>query len=240
MMRHLLAKDVRLVAPYLWLIVPVHALYSIQAFLSPELYFWMNLGAALAWTGAVASIEWHLDADKFVASLPVTRAAIVTARYASALAGLAVGAVLFVVYGHVTMAAATSRVAERWHGSPAWASGDGISAFLGIGYVAVTLFLPFFFRFSLPLAAGLFAACTAVAGSIVALVAGAAGTVPAALAPGGLARALSWSAIVRAWLLSLSSSWGSWQAAGVVIAAAAALGAVSVRLSIRFYERREL
>ena len=185
-------------------------------------------------------IEWHLDADRFVASLPVTRAAIVTARYASALGGLAAGATLFVVYGHVTMAVATSRVAERWQGSPAWASGDGVAAFLGVGYVAVVLFLPFFFRFSLPLAAGLFAACTAVAGSIVALLARASGAGPAALAQGHAAPALSWSDAVRSWLLSLSSSWGPWQAAVIVLAAAAALGAVSVRSSIRFYERREL
>jgi len=234
-MRHLLAKDVRLVAPYLWLVVPVHALYSIQAFLSPELYFWMNLAAALAWTAAVTAIEWHLDADHFVASLPVTRSAIVSARYASALGGLAVGAALFVLYGHVTMALATSRVSERWQESPSWATVDGVVAFVAVGHVLVTAFLPFFFRWGLPLGVAIFSASAALVLS--------AGTLLArsvSQAPGGAPEATSLSESIRGWLLARSASWGPWLTGLILLAAAAALGAASLRLSIRFYQRREL
>jgi hypothetical protein len=234
-MRHLLAKDVRLVAPYLWLIVPVHALYSIQAFLSPELYFWMNLAAALAWTAAVIAIEWHLDADHFVASLPVTRAAIVSARYASAFGGLVVGAALFVLYGHLTMAVATARVAERWQGSPSWASADGVVAFLAVGYVLLVSFLPFFFRWGLPLGGTVFSVS---AGAVLS-----AGTVLAratSQAPGGTPEAFSPSQAVRGWLLALSALWGPWLACLILLLGAAVLGAAAVRLSIRFYEARDL
>jgi len=240
-MRHLLAKDVRLVAPYLWLIVPVHALYSIQAFLNPELYFWMNLAAALAWTVAVTAIEWHLDADHVVASLPVTRTAIVSARYASAIGGLAVGAALFVLYGHVTMGVATERVAAHWQGSPSWATVDGVVAFLSIGFVAVAAFLPFFFRWGLPAGASLFAASAVVfvlAGTVVSRALS--GTTPAGELLAGITGSLSWSEAVRGWLVALSTSWGPWAAAPMVLAGAAALGAASVRLSVRFYQARDL
>jgi hypothetical protein len=234
-MRQLVMKDLRLVAPYLWLIVPVHALYSIQAFLNPELYFWMNLAAALAWTAAVTAIEWHLEADHFVAGLPVTRAAIVSARYASAVGGVAVGAVLFVLYGHATMAVASGRVAERWQASPSWATVDGVSAFLFVGYVVVTAFLPFFFRWGLPRGAAIFTAAAAVvlsAGTMLAR--------DAARASGGAVEAASASQAVRGWLVGLSTSFGPWLAGVVLLLGAAALGAASVWLSIRFYERREL
>ena len=240
-MRHLLAKDVRLVAPYVWIVVPVHALYSIQAFLNPELYFWMNLGAALAWTAAVTAIEWHLDADHFVAGLPVTRAAIVSARYASALGGVAVGAALFVLYGHVTMAVATERVAAHWQGAPSWATVDGVVAFIAVGYVAVVAFLPFFFRWGLPAGAALFSASALVfvsAGTVVARAL--ARTTPAGVVLAGITGSLSWSEAVRGWLLALSALRGPWIAGLVLIAGAAALGAASVRLSIRFYEARDL
>jgi hypothetical protein len=240
-MRHLLAKDVRLVAPYLWLVVPVHALYSIQAFLSPELYFWMNLSAALAWTVSVTAIEWHLDADHLVGSLPVTRAAIVAARYASAFGGLVIGAALFVLYGHLTMAVATARVAERWPGSPSWASADGVVAFLAVGYVLLVSFLPFFFRWGLPIGAALFSASAAVVLSAGTMLARAASqAVPAAQVPAGIPDALSWSEAVRGWLLALSASRGPWAASLIVLLGAAALGVTSLGLSIRAYEVRDL
>jgi hypothetical protein len=240
-MRHLLAKDVRLVAPYLWLIVPVHALYSIQAFLNPELYFWMNLAAALAWTVAVTTIEWHFDADHFVAGLPVTRAAIVSARYVSAIGGLAIGAALFVLYGHVTAALVPERVTAYWQGAPSWATVDGVVAFLLIGLAAVAAFLPFFFRWGLPVGAAIFSASAVVAISAGTVVARALSrTTPAGEILAGITGSLSWSETVRGWVLALSAAWGPWTAALMVLAGAAALGAASMRLSIRFYERREL
>jgi hypothetical protein len=225
--RHLLAKDLRLVAPYLWLIVPVHALYSFQAFLSPEQYFWLSLAASLAWTVSIAAIEWQYETDRLLASLPVTRATLVRSRYVSALAGLTIGAALFVLYGHAAMALATGPVAERWSGSPSWASADGVTAFLAVGFAAVIGFLPFFFRFGLPLGAMLFSTC-------------AAGAVAATAVPVGAATAHSWSETVRGWLLSLVASWGPWQAGLVLITCAAVLGVLSVQLSVRFYERRDL
>ena len=231
-MRHLLAKDVRLVVPYLWLIVPAHVLWCAQAFLAPEAYFWMTLAAAITWTASIVMIEWQLETDRFVASLPVTRAAIVKARYGSALGGLALGAVLFVVYGHGIAAVATERVLARWHGSPSWASADGVTALLLVGYVLIVAFLPFYFRFGLPYGASWFAASAAVA-IVVA-------TGSARLANPMWTAGRPPSGIVRGWVAALAASWGIPLTGLALLAGAAGIGAASVWLSARFYQEREL
>ena len=236
-MRHLLAKDVRLVAPYVWLIVPGHVLFCVQAFLVPELDFWMNLAVALAWTAAIALVEWQSDTDRLLASLPAARATIVEARYASSLAAVAIGALLYVVYGHAVMAVATDRLTARWSGTtPAWTSADGVAAFLLLGYVLVVVFLPFYFRFGFPRGAGMFSAAAALAilaGRALAYSAG-------SREPAAARAALTPSEGIRAWLSSLSASWGPELASLSVLAGAAALGVLSVRLSIRFYKGRDL
>jgi hypothetical protein len=238
-MRHLLAKDVRLVAPYLWLIVPAHVLFCVQAFLVPELDFWMNLAVALAWTAAIALVEWQSDTDRLIASLPTARATVVEARYASALAAVAIGLLLYIVYGHAVMAVATDRLMVRWSGmTPAWTSADGVAAFLLVGYLLVVVFLPFYFRFGFSLGAMLFsvsaAAAIAVATALTRL--GVRGKFAAGPAHAGLAP----SETVREWLSSLSVSWGPAAASLAILAAATLFGVLSVRLSIRFYQRRDL
>lgn len=217
-MRHLLAKDVRLVAPHLWIIVPAHALWCLQASISPYLYLWMSLAAALGWTAAIVTIEWRTGADRVVASLPVTRAGIVQARYASALGGLALGAVLYLLYGHAVRVMASEAALSRLLGEAVWALDEGAVAFVAVGYALIIGFLPFYFRFNLPLGASLF---TVSAGLMVS----------AAMALGGFA-GFSWS-------LSGASSlgWPAWLAA---LAVAVALGVFSTWLSVRFYESRDL
>jgi hypothetical protein len=235
-MRHLLAKDVRLAMPYVWLIVPAHVLFCAQAFLVPELDFWMNLAIALSWTVVVALLDWRFESDRLLASLPVTRATIVRARYASAVAVVALGAVLYTIYGHAVMAVATTRLAERWSREPAWASPDGIAAFLLVGYVLLIAFLPFYFRFGLPLGAALFSATAALTiSAATALTHLLAGSEPAAARA-----ALTPSEGIRAWLSSLSAWWGPELASLGILAAAVLAGILSVRLSIRFYEGRDL
>jgi hypothetical protein len=195
----------------------------------------------LTWTVAVVSIEWHFDADRLVASLPVTRLTVVQARYSSALAGVALGAVLYVVYGHGVMAIAGDRLIGRWHGVPAWTSADGICAFLAVGYVLVIGFLPFYFRFGFPFGATLFVVSAGVAVSAAAGLARV-GDPAARLvqARGGAAMALQPSEIIRGWFSSLAASWGEGPASLALFAGAAVLGFLSVWLSTRFFARRDL
>jgi len=240
-MRHLIARDLRLLAPFAWLIAPGHLLWCVQAFLVPELYFWMSLAAALGWTVAMLMIDWQLETDRMTASLPVTRADIVKARYVSALGGVAIGAAFYVAYGHAVMAVAGERLIERWSASPAWASGGGVCAFAIVGYALVIGFLPFYFCFGFPLGASWFAVSATV---LVSAAAGLARLVgPAARladTPGATAAGLPPSEAVRAWLAVLAAAWGLGPALLAVLAGAAALGALSVRLSTGFYRRREL
>jgi len=240
-MRHLLAKDLRMIAPYAWVIVPGHMLWCAQAFLVPELYFWLGLSAVLAWTVALAGIEWQLDADRLLGSLPVRRATLVGGRYASALGALVLGAALYVLYGYLISAVAAERIVGRWHGIPAWASADGVAAFVITGLVLVVTYLPFVFRFGFALGGGLYlgAATTALLAAVVAtrtvLVTG--GDVNP---PGALGAGLPSSEMIRGWVSSLASAWGSLPAAVMLTAGAALLGAISIRLSIWFYEGRDL
>ena len=240
-MRHLIGRDLRLLAPYAWLIAPGHVLWCAQAFLTPELYFWMSLAAALGWTVAILAIEWSLDTDRFVASLPVTRATIVRARYASALGGLALGALLYNLYGRALMAVASGERLERWHDSPVFASADGIAAFLVVGYVLVVGFLPFHFRLGLPLGATLFSASAGVVAFATVAVARPTGPAGHAAAVSSVASAGgSVSEVIRGWFSLMFDAWGSGVAAAMLFAAAVALGLVSVRLAVRFYEGRDL
>lgn len=237
-MRHLLAKDLRLVAPYLWLILPAHALWCAQAFLTPELYTWMSLAAALAWTVAIATIEWHCEADRLVASLPVTRAAIVAARYVSALGGLAVGAALYQLYGYALLAVASDALIRRWHGAVGWAPADSLPIFLSVGYVLIVGFLPFLFRFGFTRGATLFSALAVVVASAATVLSGAAGSMgpdSGATGGGGLP-----SQVIGGWLSSLGAAWGRVPAALALVAGSAALGAWSMWLSVRFYKGRDL
>jgi hypothetical protein len=238
-MRRLLAKDVRLVTRWLWLIVPAHVLWCAQAFLVPELYFWLSLAASLAWTVAVLAIEWHFGTDRFVASLPVTRATTVRARYTSALGAVLLGAALFVLYGHLLMAMATESVVARWDAAAVWRSPDGVAAFAIVGFALVIVFLPFYFRFGLPLGGSLFTTFAGLAGLAGMAFARPAGR-GASLAAGGAARGAPPSEVVRGWLSELAAWSGAGPAALVVLAAAALLGATSLWLSIRFYEGRDL
>ena len=237
-MRRLLAKDLRLVAPFWWLIAPLHALWCVQAFLVPELYFWLSLAAALAWTAVIAVLDWQFEGDRLLGSLPPVRAQVVRARYVSAGAGLVAGAVLFVAYGGVALSIGGDRLLARWGGAATFSSPDTVAAFLLVGGAALIVFLPFNFRFGLPLGAGLFAPTVLVGGSVAAAaLSRLAGHPPE---PAAAQAGLSASETVRWWLSSLAASWGPGAAAGVLLAGAILLGAGSLWLSTRFYERREL
>jgi hypothetical protein len=153
-----------------------------------------------------------------LASLPVTRTAIVRARYASALGGLGLGAVLYLLYGYVLIALASDRLLSRWHGAAGWAPADNLPVFLAVGYLLIVGFMPFCFRFGFPFGTTLFSVSAGV-------------MVLAAMALGRF--------LESSWSLSGASSIG-WPACLAAVAIAAALGVFSVWLSVRFYENRDL
>ncbi len=239
-MRALLLKDLRLPGPWIWLIGPLHALWCVQVFLVPDLYFWMSLTAALAWTAAIAFADWHFGADRLLASLPVSRATIVEARYVSAVGALAAGAVLYVAYGHLVVAVAADGVVDRWHGNLSWMGAGGATAFFLTGYLLLLGFLPFFFRFGLPLGGSLFLVAAAAGVAAAAAIGPVCGFGPLDGTARSVIEGMPWAARVQLCLSSLAADWGVTGATVAVTAAALVAGACSRSLSVRFFEGREL
>jgi hypothetical protein len=231
----LLAKDLRLLRPWAWLIVPGHAAFAVNGVFSPELLFWVNAVLAVAVTVVLLTIEWGFDAERFVASLPVSRAEVVRARYASVLAVALVATPLYGIYGHALTATAIGRdrLPRIWSGhTPGWESWEGCLAFFLVVTLASFTFLPFHFRLGLGRGCAAFAAlalAVALPGGLAARPLGGgdgSGTLPGEALRAGLSR--------------LSAAWDPWLTVAVALAATAAVGALSCRLSIRFYDQRDL
>jgi hypothetical protein len=170
---------------------------------------------------ALLIIEWQQDADRFVGSLPVSRGQAVRARYAWAL-GVALGAtVLYAVYGSVLLALGTERLLARWPGTPGWESTEGLVTFFATVWLVSVSYLPFYFRAGLGKGTWQFVACTTP------LV-----VMASTLLIGGRS-ALGTSPSAR----EVVGDTGSVVA---LLALAAALGWLSLRLSDRFYAHRDL
>jgi hypothetical protein len=232
----LLARDLRLLAPWVWAIVPAHALFTANGIGSPELFFWMHAALALAITGVLLTIEWRLDAERFVASLPVTRKDVVRARHVGALGTAVVATMLYALYGRATTALAPDRLHRIWgYRARGWESWEGCLAFLLVLALLSFAFLPLHFRLGFGRALAVF---TAVAGPLALLA-----FVPALLGRhggSGGAGPRPPAEALRAALAGLSDSLGPWATTAAVLAAVAGLGALSLHLSVRAYERRDL
>jgi hypothetical protein len=189
---------------------------------------------ALAWayTVGLLLLEWKQDTERFVGSLPLRREEIVKARYAGALGAAALGTVLYAAYGHLLLAFGGERLLRRWPGTPGWASPEGLLGFFLAVFLLTVAFLPFYFRAGLSRGAWLLAASLApfLIGSVLLVrwwVSGGGEDITPGEFP---ARVLT----------SVFETVGVGPAIVLFLAASAALGWVSLRLSVRFFERRDL
>jgi hypothetical protein len=235
--RTLLVKDLRLLAPWAWPIVPGHAIFAANGIFAPEVFFWMNAALACSFTVVLLVIEWRHGGERFVASLPVARADVVKARYGGALGAALVATCLYGLYGHALAAIGGDRLTRIWGGRPAgWESWEGYLAFFVVVSLACSAFLPFHFRLGFGRGSAVFVA-TALPLLLLA------GLVPRWLARGTVeagAPPLLPSESIQAALAGLSASLGAWITAALALAAVAAVGILSVDLSVRFYDRRDL
>lgn len=217
-MRALILRDLRVLQPWWWLIVPGHVLFAANGIVAPWGFFAVNAALAWAFTVILLVVDWLQEADRYVLSLPVSRRLVVEARYAGAL-GAAVGAtILYAVYGRVLFALATDRLLQRWPDAPGWESAAGLLGFFLVVWLVSIAYLPFSFGWGLGKGTWLFLA------SVLPLVA--AGAV--------LSRALA------ATPEGLSGSLGSPPGALAALGGAVALGWLSIRVSARLYDRRDL
>jgi hypothetical protein len=150
----------------------------------------------------------------------VSRENVVRARYGEVL-GAAVGAtILYALYGRVLFVFATERLLERWPGAPGWESAGGLLAFFLVVWLVSVAYLPFYFRSGLGKGTWLFLASAA----------------PVIVGGAVLVRGLS-----PAWTqIDVAEALGTGATVIVALAPAAGLGWLSLRLSVRFYDRRDL
>jgi hypothetical protein len=208
----LVLKDLRVLRPWWWLIVPGHMLFAANGVVSPELFFGMNAALAWSYTAILIVVDWTQGADRFLASLPVSRGDVVKARYAGALGAAVIGTLLYAVYGRVILTFATGRLRDRWADAAGWEAPVGLFAFFLTVWLVSAAYLPFYFRWGLGKGTWLFlAGLTLPIALVAALIQGR--HVPSA----GVAVSVV-----------------------VGLAVAAALGRISLELSVRSYAGRDL
>jgi hypothetical protein len=235
----LFKKDLR-ITRVLW--VPMAISYgSFLLMFMQNVWIYLATGACLTFVAAATAlgIDDRYQAEPLLAALPGTRQSLVGGRYLAWGAFTAAGLGLFLGYTALIQAAFGSRAP----GLASLVSFKGAAVFLVGTVLAGLVFLPFHFRFGLWRGMGFFTAAgfglsVVALNAIVRLVpptaydAGSAASLPAAVGSTGRGlRALAW--LIERYI-----------ARPDVIAAAAAVLAVSVylsyRLSVGFYRKRDL
>ena len=236
-MTRLLLKDLKVGALFLWLIGLIYLLMVVQfvVFGHDAPLFLASVALAMSLVASVLVVEWRVDGDRFVCSLPVSRSTVVRGR---CLSMLAAGAVSFAVWASGGLVG-DALVGHAGSGTPLWATFEGVVGFCLVIVGLATLFMPCYFRFGIGKGSAVFAfllvplASAEAAASILVLgeAGGSRGPRAAVVAvPGSLVRhviAQAHQTLGAAAALALFSLVG----AGVLWA--------SVALSIRFYEKRE-
>jgi hypothetical protein len=233
-MLNLFLKDVRAGALFLWAVVPLNALAELQMSRSGAGFFWVGVTCAALILVGVSMLEWKHDAEPFVHSLPVTRAMVVCGRYVTA---AAIGMLSLIVAAAVGTARGLGLAVQGapW---PRWVSGDMALAFLLAFSLIAVVYLPCFFRWGFG-KGNVAAACVLTGGIIVSDVMGPA----AASVPGLAGRSATHAGLppgrIPHGIAVLVEQAGLGAAGIIVLALAAGLLALSARVSIRAYERRE-
>ncbi len=183
-----------------------------------------GMGTKFALVGALAlyvpTIEWHQETDRMLSSLPVSRATVVFSRYVSTIFACAIGAGAWVSSGHLL----SPLLASGPTNPEMWTTLSGITAFVSVAALLLSLFLPLYFRFGIGRGAMIFV--PSVMGLYL-LSAQPRGFVPPATA-------------VQAQILSFSASIGPGWVLLLILLFLAAMMAASGRLSIRWFENRDL
>ena len=234
----LLLKDLKIATGrHVSVVVGVFLLATLQTLPFDEMYFWLGVALAAGLVAIVPVVEWMLDTDPMLCSLPVRRATIVRARYVAAVLAGGVAVVLWTATGHLLGPLLDAgRTTAPW-----WASFGGIASFVVVVGVLAAIFLPLYFRFGLGRGAAVFAfTCLALligASSLASLVGGgAAPAVGAALDGGAL---VTPARSVRLAIGHLQASVGAgWTLALVLTGVAVGLTA-SAWQAVRAFERRD-
>ena len=230
----LVRKDLQVVAGFgwllAWLVAPSYFVPAFAAARSGGAIFWLHVAFATAALVSICLMDARSGADRFVHSLPVTRADVVRGRYGTAVLLGAGGAVLGALVG-VVMALASASAAGVW---PRWLSPDVAAAYVVVMAVVIAVYLPCYFRWGY--GRGSVAAALAMAGLVIAgdIAGGAFVAGPLAPRQPGLPAGV----VVQA-AVAVADTWGQAMAGVLAAAGASTLLALSAALSVRWYGRRE-
>jgi hypothetical protein len=227
-------KDVRAGAIFLWAVVPLNIVAALQVSRSGAGFFWANVTCAAFILVAVSMLEWKYEADPFVHSLPVTRAAVVRGRYLTA---AAIGMLSLLIAAAVGGARGVGLL-MRGMPWPRWVAGDMALAFLLAFAVVAAIYLPCYFRWGF--GKGNVAAALVVAGGI--LISSAVGSSVAGMperSAGGTAYGIVPAGLIPQGVARLMEQAGPAAGALVVLGAVAGTLWVSSKVAERAYERRE-
>jgi len=222
----LVRKDIAVVAAFGWLIVwlvaPSYLVPAIAAARTGRVYLWVNVAFAAAAIVSVCLLDARSGADRFIHSLPVTRADVVRARYVTAIV-LAIGVLGIGTAVGVIHVLAAAPSGEAW---PRWLAPDVGLAYVVVMTLLIAAYLPCYFRWGY--GAGTIVAAVLLAGLVIAgdVAGGAMGAAPPGL-PRGLAVRLTVAAVER-WGLVAASIAGV-AGGGLLLAASAALAARGYR-----------
>ena len=118
-----------------------------MVFPSREAFFWLGISLALGLSVYVPTMEWHQETDRMLNSLPISRRAVVLARYCSSLIWIGFSAVAWLTAGWLLGPILDSSTDMAFGTS--WMTPHGVMTYLIVAVVMTSLFLPLLFRFGL-------------------------------------------------------------------------------------------
>jgi hypothetical protein len=233
----LLLKDFKASALPLAAVLVLYLLTSVTAARAEEALFWLSIGFTVGLWVVPAVIDWHVDADRFVCSLPVDRATVVWARVAWMVGAAAAGAVSWAAMGLLWRTVPVDL--GQSPGIPMWQSAEGFLAFGAVAASLAVLFLPCYYRFGIGKGSAVFGfLALALVGAVTGL------TVLGVIEPSGAADGagagtlLPAAAVIRGFA-RLRDAFGVLGAIGLLGGGAAVGGCLAVRMAVGFYEQRE-
>jgi len=219
--RGLLRKELAVFIPRdRFLVALVYLLAHPMVLPNEEAFFWLGIGLAGALALYVPTIEWHQETDRMLSSLPLRRTTLVFSRYLSSILACGFAALAWVSTGRIL-----APLLDAGFTTPAmWTTFEGILTFFLMAGIMLSLFLPLYFRLGLGRGASVFVGLSFCLFVLASLSSG-------LVAPGHAMQTLVSNLIHRVgpgWVLFL------------ILGGMGALMAASGRLSVGWFERRDL
>jgi hypothetical protein len=204
---------------------------SLQTVFVDEAFFLLNVALAGGLALYVPVIEWYQESDKMLHSLPISRSAVVITRYVIAVMAGGIAGLAWTATGRLLLP-----FLDAQRATPAmWMTLDGILTFIVCTGLLFALFLPLYFRLGMGKGALGFMASSLILLAIgygtrgLGVGSGGHGTLPFP-APSGL---------IRMRISELLAGMGVAGTLTTVLLGTALLLGLSLRLSQRWYGRRE-